>query len=254
MKPFKRAETHSMVMADVTLESRLEANRSLGEPLAIIEKLCEKLRLPSSAREEAARIYGEALKRGLVKGWPKAAMAAAALYAACRKMGVPVKLNLVVKTLVIACGWKPKVKAKSEWAIIQATRRAVGKCYRLLVRELGLPVKPMSPEACVRWVAERVGLGDDVREMAETILRKIREVGRSRAVVGKDPLGLAVTAIYIACAALGVQKTQMELTFATGVAEVTIGSHCRELREKLGIRIPFHFCLLYTSPSPRDRG
>ena len=62
---------------------------------------------------------------------------------------------------------------------------------------------------------------------AVEILRKAKKIG---VVAGKDPTGLAAAALYLACITEGGNKTQKEISEASGVTEVTIRNRCAGLR------------------------
>ena len=48
---------------------------------------------------------------------------------------------------------------------------------------------------------------------------------------GKDPMGLAATALYLSCVYNGVSITQRDLAEAAGVTEVTIRNRYKGLKE-----------------------
>jgi len=52
-------------------------------------------------------------------------------------------------------------------------------------------------------------------------------------VAGKDPMGIAAAALYLACISAGGNKTQKEISIASGVTEVTIRNRCAGLRNLL---------------------
>jgi len=50
---------------------------------------------------------------------------------------------------------------------------------------------------------------------------------------GKDPMGIAAAALYLACISIGEVKSQKEISIASGVTEVTIRNRCAGLRKML---------------------
>ena len=62
------------------------------------------------------------------------------------------------------------------------------------------------------------------------ILEKAKEVGM---IAGKDPMGIAAAALYIACISNNETKSQKEISLASGVTEVTIRNRCAGLRKIL---------------------
>src|SRR5919108_793621 len=63
-------------------------DRSLKKAFTELDTLKDKMSLPNSVVEKAAYIYRKAQERGLVRGRTISAMLAAAIYIACREIGV----------------------------------------------------------------------------------------------------------------------------------------------------------------------
>ena len=76
-------------------------------------------------------------------------------------------------------------------------------------------------------IASIAGLGEKTKRKAVEILRKAKKIG---VVAGKDPTGLAAAALYLACITEGGNKTQKEISEASGVTEVTIRNRCAGLK------------------------
>ena len=214
---------------DERVKSQDSEIRNLEQALATLKKFCEKLVLPSYVRDEAARIYREALRKGLVRGRSIVSMVAASLYAACRKLGVPVRLKQVAKVSVMAYDERGESKA------LENAKKEISRCYRLILKELKLPVKLADPTIYVHGIVEKARLPSVVEEVARDIIRRAKE---ARAIAGKDPLGVAAAAVYIACVMLDYRKTQKEIARVAGVTEVTIRNRYKELREKLNLELP----------------
>jgi transcription initiation factor TFIIB len=75
--------------------------------------------------------------------------------------------------------------------------------------------------------------------MAEKTQRRACEILRmaqaARISAGKDPMGLAASALYVACTLEGEQKTQKDVAEAARVTEVTIRNRYKSLRQALQI-------------------
>jgi transcription initiation factor TFIIB len=54
---------------------------------------------------------------------------------------------------------------------------------------------------------------------------------------GKDPAGIAASAIYIATLTTGQTRTQGEVSKASGITEVTIRKRYKEMIKKLDLQI-----------------
>jgi len=62
------------------------------------------------------------------------------------------------------------------------------------------------------------------------ILNRAKEMGM---VAGKDPMGIAAAALYLACISTGEVKSQKDISIASGVTEVTIRNRCAGLRQMI---------------------
>ncbi len=200
------------------IRSRVHSSidRNLAQAMAELDRLSDKVYVPSSVKEKAAVVYRKALDKGLVRGRSIAAIAAAALYAACRTSGTPRTLREI-----------------SEASLVD--KKDVARCYRLLLRELNIQMPIADPLTYVSKIAERTGISGKTQGLAIGILREAR---RKRAAAGKDPMGLAAAALYIACLKNNEKKTQKEIAEAAGVTEVTVRNRYKTLKRQLGIELP----------------
>ena len=163
--------------------------------------------------EKAAYIYRKALERGMIRGRSISAMIAACLYAACRDTETP-------RTL------------KDISAISNIKKKDLARCYRVLFKELDLRMPVVDPAKCISRIASKARLKERTKRRALEILRRARE---TRTSAGKDPMGLAAAALYLACVMENDSKTQKDLADAAGVTEVTIRNRCKGLKAILDI-------------------
>jgi len=200
------------------IRSRVHSSidRNLAQAMAELDRLSDKVYVPSSVKEKAAVIYRKALDKGLVRGRSIAAIAAAALYAACRTSGTPRTLREI-----------------SEASLVD--KKDVARCYRLLLRELDIQMPIADPLTYISKIAERTGISGKTQGLAIDILREAR---KKRAAAGKDPMGLAAAALYIACLKNNEKKTQKEIAEAAGVTEVTVRNRYKTLKRQLRIELP----------------
>jgi len=199
------------------IRSRMQASdsRNLMQAMRELERLSGKLHIPSFIQEMAAVIYRKALNADLIRGRSIAAIVAAALYAACRFT----KMSRTLKEIAEA-----SIRDKKE----------ISKCYFLLIRKLEIKMPFADPMDHISRIAEKAGVSGESQSLAVKILR---EAKRKRLTMGKDPLGIAATMLYIACRLKGEKMTQMDIAAAAGVTEVTIRNRKKELTEKLGISL-----------------
>ncbi|MBI5859672.1 MAG: transcription initiation factor IIB, partial [Nitrosarchaeum sp.] len=170
--------------------------------------LKDKLALSDAVIEKAAYSYRKAIEKKLVRGRSISAMIASALYAACRDTETPRTLNDV--------GEAANLKKKD-----------IARCYRLLHRELDLKMPVVDPIQCVARIASRIGITEKTKRYAAKVLKISQEHEES---AGKDPMGLAAAALYLACVKNGEDITQRDIAEAASVTEVTIRNRYKGLK------------------------
>jgi len=190
-------------------------DRNLAQAMAELDRLTDKVRVPSAVKEQAALTYRRALDKGLVRGRSILAIAAASLYAACRFTQTP-------RTL----------KEVSEASLVK--KKDIARCYRLLIRELEIKMPMTNPIGCVPKIGSRIGITEKTQQTAIEILHTAED---KKAISGKDPMGVAAAAIYIACVIEGEKKTQKEIAEAAFVTEVTVRNRYKGLRKVLNLEV-----------------
>lgn len=200
------------------IRSRVHSSidRNLAQAMTEIDRLSDKLAIPSAIKEKAAVIYRKALDEGLVRGRSIAAIAAASLYAACRLTGTPRNLREISEASLVS-------------------RKDVARCYRLLLRELDLAMPIADPTVYLSKISEKAGLSGHIQAKA---LKILNEAKRKHISAGKDPMGLAAAALYIAAYLAGEKRTQKEIADAAGVTEVTVRNRYKTLKRQLRLEIP----------------
>jgi len=194
--------------------------RNLAQAMAELDRIVdnENLTIPKPIKEKAAVIYRKAVDKGLTRGRSIVAVVAAALYAACRSTGTPRTLNEISKASLTG-------------------KKEVARCYRLLLNELDMKMPINDPVLCVSKIAERVGISGKTQGVAINILR---EAKRKRIRAGKNPMGLAGAALYIAGLQNNDKGTQKDIAEACGVTEVTIRNRMKTLVKGLNLILPSH--------------
>ena len=166
-----------------------------------LERLKGLTGAPRPCVEQALEIYKQALKKELATGWPVEAMAAAALYMACRMLKTPRPLDELMRF------------ARDKAAL----RRAAWRLNELL--------KGRRPplEEYVKAVAARAGLPAAHVRRALEILEDNR-----KAVVGRNPWVMAAAALWLATYRRGMLKRLAE---AAGVSNVSIKNTARRMKK-----------------------
>ena len=184
------------------------ANKNLRQALTELNRLKDKLAISANVLEKAAYIYRKALERKLVRGRSISAMIAASLYAACRDAETPRTLKDVA--------YAANVK-----------RKDISRCYRLLHHELELKMPVVDPIQCIARISSKLEIPEKTKRYAVKVLKEAQERKES---AGKDPMGLAATALYLSCVKNGVSITQRDMAEAAGVTEVTIRNRYKGLK------------------------
>lgn len=196
---------------DSRTQAHSSADRNLRQALNEMDKLKDKLALADAVIEKAAYIYRKAMEKKLVRGRSIHGLVAACLYAACRNTETPRTLDDIAKGINIR-------------------RKDVARCYRLIFRELELKMPVVDPVKGVSRIASIAELSEKSKRKAISILNKAKDIGM---VAGKDPMGIAAAALYLACISSGEPKSQKDISIASGVTEVTIRNRCAGLRKIL---------------------
>jgi transcription initiation factor TFIIB len=190
-------------------------DRNLSFAMTELSRLTDKLHIPKPVKERAAIVYRKALNKGLVRGRSINAIIAASLYAACRITGTPRTLSELAGHCTI-------------------DKKDLARCYRLLLRELSLQMPIPKAQFRVPKIAAKVKIGERTQQTAVDILRRAENI---KATAGKDPMGLAAAALYIASVMNKDKKTQKSIADAAGVTEVTIRNRYKGLREALDLTL-----------------
>jgi transcription initiation factor TFIIB len=186
----------------------------VGIDLGELKQFSEKLSVPDAVKDEAVRICEKGLARGLKKGRSFAQIEVSSLYTACREKEVPRTLDDVA-------------------AASGVHRDEIAKCYRLLVNEFDLKIPVADPSEYLARVASRLNVGENVEANALEMLSKAQKAGIA---AGKDPIGLAASAVYLASLLDGLNMTQARAAEAAGVTEVTVRNQSRRIRKVLKVQ------------------
>ncbi|NDB93012.1 MAG: transcription initiation factor IIB, partial [Nitrososphaeria archaeon] len=136
-----------------------------------------------------------------------------AVYAACRDVEMPRTLDDVAKAINIK-------------------RKDLTKNYRMLVNELELKMPVVNSITCISKIANKLGVNEKVKRYALEILKNAND---QRITAGKDPMGMAASALYISCVKYDVDVSQKDIAMAAGVTEVTIRNRYKDMRKLLDL-------------------
>ncbi|HDD45941.1 MAG TPA: transcription initiation factor IIB [Candidatus Aenigmarchaeota archaeon] len=189
-------------------------DRNLSFAFSELQRLVSYLELSQAIHEKVAKLYEQAVEKGLVRGRSTESIIASLLYTTCREEGAPRTLDEISKASGIS-------------------KRDIGKTYRYIARKLNIRILPAKPQDYIPRFGSLLGLDEKVQVRAVQILD---EAMKHDVTSGKGPIGVAAAALYIAAVLEGKKKTQREVADIIGVTEVTIRNRYKEIVEKLGIK------------------
>jgi transcription initiation factor TFIIB len=207
-----RSKMERLKVWDFRSHSHDSTNKNLMQAFNELDKLKDKLGLPDAVIERTAYIYRKARKRGLVRGRSIDGILTAAIYIACRDLGVP-------KTL------------KEVAAAISIRFKTLSRSYRILVTELDISTPPViDPMKCIVKVANNADLNENTKRRAMDVMNNLskREIS-----AGKHPMAVAATVLYVSCLKTGVNIRQADIADAAGITEVTLRNRYKDLKNRI---------------------
>lgn len=205
-KRLRRARLRRPTAVDST------AGPTIDYALTEVNRLSASLGVPDRTGEMAAVVVRRAYEDDLVRGHRTEAIAAGALYAACRCGGITRSLD--------------KVGSAS-----RVDRTTVGRAYRYLSSELNLHARPNDPNAFVSRFGDELGMSEETVRTAEWILECASEDGIT---TGRSPTSLAAGALYAAGLLCNEKHTQQAVADVAQVSVVTIRDRYQEQVAAIG--------------------
>src|SRR5829696_2123242 len=187
--------------------------RSLQKAFSILSRLKDRLGLPNHITEKAAYTYRKAQERGLVRGDTIDSVLAASIYVAARQSGVPRTLDEI-----------------SEISNVKLKHAA--RSYRRIITQLDIKAPMIDPSKYIMKVANNLGFDEKIKRKALELMEKAQ---KKNILVGKDPISMAASIIYLVNLSETKPRTQAEIAKEAGTTEVTVRNRSKELRQKLGL-------------------
>jgi transcription initiation factor TFIIB len=195
-------------------QSHSSTERNLQQAFTMLSRIKDRLGLPSHVTEKAAYTYRKAQERGLIRGDTIGSVLAASIYVAARQSGVLRTLDDI-----------------SEISNVSAKQAA--RSYRRIISELDIKVPLIDPAKYIVKVANTLNFNEKLKRKALELMEKAQ---RKNILVGKDPVSMAASILYIANLVEGehnVSRTQAEVARAAGITEVTLRNRSKELRKNI---------------------
>jgi transcription initiation factor TFIIB len=165
------------------------AQRNMMWGFSEIDKICATKELSPNVNNLAKQLFRRASEMNLLQGRSIECMVAATIYASCRIYDVPRTLNEIAKDLSVS-------------------RRDLGRTFRKISKELNLKMNITNPSDYVSRFCSRLKLNGKTLECALALVEESEKMGYTS---GKDPAGIAASAIYIATLTTGQIRTQGEV-------------------------------------------
>jgi transcription initiation factor TFIIB len=160
--------------------------------------------------DEACSIIEKAVTGGFDRGYNVDALMAAAVYAACRGLGVPVGLSDICRCL-------------------NANRRLVKRYYRRMLVKGVFDVPVLDYSLHVDRLLRKLDASMDKEILADVRSKALEIIERARSqgiTGGRNPASLAAASLYIAS---DRRISQRALSEAAGVSEVTLRNNYKQL-------------------------
>ncbi|KAI6221832.1 General transcription factor TFIIB [Aphelenchoides fujianensis] len=176
------------------------SDRQMAQAISVIREMSERIHLTRSIQDQAAKIYKDVLDSKALRGRNNEAQAAACLYIACRKEGVP-------RTFKEIC------------AVSRVSKKEIGRCFRLIVKCLETSLEQITSADFMSRFCGNLSLPVSVQAAATRIAKTAVDLDL---VAGRSPISIAAAAIYMASQASKEKRTAREIGEIAGAAEVTV--------------------------------
>jgi transcription initiation factor TFIIB len=185
--------------------------RNLALALLEITRIANDLSLPKNVIEAASIVYKKTAEKLIIKRRSIRAISAATVYMACRQRKLPRTLNEVASAS-------------------KMSTREVGRNYIFLMKKLNFLIQPTKPNQYTSKLSTQLPMRRKTKEITNKILKVADDL---KLASGRDPMGMAAAASYIASLLAGERKTQREIAEVARITEATIRNRYKELAKLL---------------------
>jgi len=186
-------------------QSKREQNLAHG--LGEVQRVTSALGLGDGLRSQACALFRRAQAVGLLPGRSIESMAAACVYAICRRNGLGRALSELDPIAACDCS-------------------AVKTAHSVLNTELELPAQPVTPQTVLGRIASELGLSAAIERRAQTLAAQAEQAGLAN---GKQPSGFAAACLYKTAQKQHCLLAQAEIAAAADTSCVTLRTHLQAL-------------------------
>ena len=211
INPIIRSTMNRLRIIDHRTQEYRPTDKNRRQALNELNISKDKLGLTHGAVEKTAYVYRKFQKRGFVRGRSIPSVLAAAVYIACREMGI----SRTIKDIA---------------AISNVRLKELARIYRILIFELDIKIPIVDPMKCIAKVANKANLNEKTVRQAMRIMKDFNDREIS---AGKNPMSLAATVLYVSCIKTGENITKENIANAAGVTGVTLRNRLKDLKKQL---------------------
>jgi transcription initiation factor TFIIB len=182
--------------------------RNLKIAIDMLNRLKDKIHLPSACVEEAFTYYKKALEGGLIKGRSIKEMVIACVYITCKKTNLPRTLSEISK-------------------IVNGYEVFAARCYRLISREFKITYRQTDPILFLHRIANESNIDEVTTRNALDILLSVR---KNEIFNGKDPLSIAAAILYSVSRKNKEKISQSKIACAANINIITLRKRLLELK------------------------
>lgn len=182
--------------------------RNLKIAIDMLNRLKDKIHLPSACIEEAFTYYKKSLEMDLIKGRSIKEMVIACVYITCKKTNLPRTLSEMSK-------------------IVNGNEVFAARCYRLISREFKITYSQTDPVLFLHRIANESNIDEVTTRKALDILISLR---KNEVFSGKDPLSIAAAILYAVSRKNKEKISQSKIACAANINIITLRKRLSELR------------------------
>ena len=170
--------------------------------------LKDQLGLSDVLYKKAIHLYKKINEKNIQKGKSIDIMIAAAIYVVCRNSKTTHTLNDIAEVTGI-------------------DKNSIARYYRIILINLNLQMPSSNIKQFVLRIVNDMGLSKKVKQHAITILHNAK---KRNYLAGKEPMGIAAAAVYLASKNIGEKTSQQELAKTAMISDVTIRNSYKGLQ------------------------
>ena len=207
-RKFINRKEHNKIKFFSKVVSCSNDKRNLKIIIDLLNRIKDKLSLPSTSIEGAFSYYKKALNKNLIKGKSIKEMIVACVYIVCKKFNIPRTLSEISK-------------------IVEADEIFTGKCYRLLMRELRIKHVQFNPTIFIRKIANEANISE---KSARESIDMLHAIQYDNTFSGKNSLSIAAAVLYITCNKHKQKISQAKIASAANINIMTLRKRLSEVK------------------------